>query len=401
MRYNNLMSKQPGQPTEPTTGYRILIIRNASVHDFGGGERFPVDLAVELRSNGHLPIVVSRSPMLLNYARGHNLPTVRGWWWQRQNWSGIRIALTPIYFLWQCVLSLWYLWLISKLQPDVIHAQSKDDFIAATIAGKLRNRRIIWTDHADLKYIYANHGIWYKNPVGKVVAWVSHFADTITLVSHSEERLVAAALGIDQLPAHYRVIHNGITDQTVELAVRADIDKSGFVYCATSRLVGAKGIRELIEAFNQLRSDHADVSLWLAGDGPEAEKFKANAQNKPGVTFLGHVDQPLPLVAAADVFVHPSYHEGFSLSLVEAAMLSKPIIACNVGGNPEIISDMSTGLLIPPQDSGALYEAMLKLYNDRKLASKLGSNARATYEKSFRFNSIVAEEFIPLYKVSA
>lgn len=386
------------QQTSPANSRRILVIRNAFTYDFGGGERFPVDLATELVTHGYQPTIVSRSPKLLDYAQSCNLPTVRGWWWQQQNWSGSRLILLPAYLIWQGLLTIWYLRLIARLQPQVIHAQSKDDFIAATIAGKLRGKRVIWTDHADLKYVYANYTVWYKNPVGKLVAWASRYADAITLVSYSEEQLIKTALGVQALPARYSVIHNGVRDQKIAPATPPGADDNDFIYCTTSRLVTAKGIGELLEAFRQLQATHSAVRLWLVGDGPEIKKFKAMAGDNPAIAFLGHVDKPLPLVAGANVFVHPSYHEGFSLSLVEAAMLGKPIIACNVGGNPEIVHDMITGLLIPTQNSQALYEAMLKLYADRPLALKLGSAARASYQKLFQFDQLVSKNFIPLYE---
>lgn len=378
---------------------RILIIRNAQPYDFGGGERFPVDLSVQLATHGFRPIIVSRSPKLLAYAAQQGVPAIRGWWWPRQNWSGRRILLTPIYYLWLLLLCGWYVTLMLRLRPDIVHAQSKDDFIAATIIGKLLGKRIIWTDHADLKYVYANHPLWYKNPVGKLVAFVSRWADAITLVSHSEEGLIAAALGLSatKLLPRYQVIHNGVIDQAVEPAGREAADSQAFIFCATSRLVTAKGIGELIRAFTRLQRQHQDIRLWLVGDGPEAKHFKLLAGDNPRIVFHGHVDMPLPSVAACDVFVHPSYHEGFSISLIEAAMLAKPIIACDVGGNGEIVRHNQSGLLIPARDADALYRAMKKLYDDRQLATRLGRQARANYEKDFRFEKIVADRFIPLY----
>jgi glycosyltransferase involved in cell wall biosynthesis len=170
------------------------------------------------------------------------------------------------------------------------------------------------------------------------------------------------------------------------------------VFCATSRLVAAKGLGELISAFSKLRAKHDDVRLWLAGDGPEAKRFRAQASSIPDVAFLGQLDNPLPQVAAADIFVHPSYHEGFSISLVEAAMLGKPIVACDVGGNPEIVSHQQTGLLIPAKDSEALLQAMQLLYKDRELCRRLGANARQRYVTDFEFSSIVRERIIPLYE---
>lgn len=394
------------------TPTKVLIIRNAFVHDFGGGERFPVDLAAELQPHGFAPTIISRSPKLLEYARSRHLPAMRGWWWSQQNWSGWRVVLTPFYILWQILLFGWYFQLIARLKPAVVHPQSRDDFIAASLAARCLGKRVIWTDHADLKYAYQNHGVWYKNPVGKLVFACGRLAAAITLVSQSEAQLVSTALRgrrVDDrqsgkkavkpaLPANYQVIHNGVRDKAVEPYKRPENDRKAFVFCATSRLVGAKGIAELIRAFGTLNQQHPESRLWLVGDGPDAKPLQLLANNNPAITFFGHQHNALGFVAASDVFVHPSYHEGFSLSLVEAAMLGKPIVACDVGGNPEIIINNKTGLLIKPRDPASLERAMRRMYDDHALAQKLGHQARQLYLKDFQFDTIVSESFVPLYK---
>ncbi|HEU4965990.1 MAG TPA: glycosyltransferase family 4 protein [Candidatus Saccharimonadales bacterium] len=376
---------------------RILIIRNAFSYDFGGGERFPVNLAVELTKHGHVPTVVSRSPKLLAFAESSNIHHKKGWWWAQQNWSGKRFMFIPCYILWQLALTLWYIQLIARMSFDVIHPQSKDDFIAATLAGRLLGKKVIWTDHADLKYVLANHTVWYKNPVGKLVYACSKLAATITLVSNSEATLIGEQLG-HALPANFTVIYNGVNDTPVPPRPRTKSEQDTFVFCATSRLVVAKGIGELIEAFAKLHEKHAATALWLVGSGPDEQKFRDQAKGNEAIHFFGHSDVPLTFVAACDAFVHPSYHEGFSLSLVEAAMLAKPILACTVGGNVEIIHDQTTGLLVPPRNAASLQKAMEQLLIDSKLARRLGTAARTLYEKQFNFERIVTERFVPLYE---
>ena len=97
-------------------------------------------------------------------------------------------------------------------------------------------------------------------------------------------------------------------------------------------------------------------------------------------------------------YLHPTYHEEFSVSLVEASMLQLPIIATSVGGNPEIIHNNKTGLLIPVKDSTALIDAMEQLYTDRKFRTNLAAAARRQYLARFVFHSIVEDQFIPLYE---
>src|SRR5262249_44349294 len=163
-----IMEKSAADPVN-TRQKRVLLIRNAYTYDFGGAERLVVHLAQELQINGLDATVMSRQSRLLAYAEEKGVSHVRGWWWSQQNWSGRRVALVPLYVGWQIILMVWYLQLIVRLKPDIVHAMSKDDFIAGTIAARLLGKRVVWTDTADLKFVYRNLDIWYKNPVGKLV----------------------------------------------------------------------------------------------------------------------------------------------------------------------------------------------------------------------------------------
>ncbi len=377
---------------------RVVIIRNAYTHDFGGGERFPVFLAESLVKNDYEPIIVSRNHRLLQFAGDKNIHTIRGWWWSRQAWNGWRIGLFPIYTLWQLILRFWYRRLFRKLRPSVVHIQSKDDFIAATMAARGMNIRIIWTDHADLKHIWQNVTTPLKNPVGKWIYGAARFADTITVVSHSELNEVIALLP-EKSPIREKltVVHNGCDDVIDRYTLPMSNTESSFSYIIASRLVTDKGIGEALAAFEMLRGKYNNVRLIVAGDGPEREVFAKNAATIESVSFVGHLDDPYAAIAKADVFLQPTYHEGFSVALVEASMLAKPIIATAVGGNVEIIHDHETGLLVPVRDAAALSKAMELLYKDTSLRNSLAQAARKQYEEQFVFDTIVKERFIPLY----
>lgn len=377
---------------------RALLIRNAASYDFGGAERFVINLAHELQQLGWTTTVASHHKQIGEQSTIASVPFIKSPWLQSfQDLSGARLILFPLYVIWQFYLVVWYIRICKKLNVTVIHPQSRDDFIACTIAGNILGLRVVWTDHADLKYIYQNVSVPIKNPVGKWVWRKSKKADGITLVSHSEQQLISEAVGIEKLPDNYQVIYNGVSDTPVQPAPRRTADTDAVVFCATSRLVTAKGIGELIDAFTAI-DKQINARLWLIGDGPEAETFKARANGNPHITFMGFQDNINPLLASADVFVHPSYHEGFSISIVEAARLQKPIIACAVGGNPEIVVSGTNGLLIPPQDTNALVAAMLELGKHKELRHRYGLAARQIFTTQFEFDHIVKERFLPLYE---
>ena len=90
--------------------------------------------------------------------------------------------------------------------------------------------------------------------------------------------------------------------------------------------------------------------------------------------------------------------EGFSISLLEAAKLGLPIIACNVGGNPELISNDKTGILVEPKNPIQLATAMEKLAKDSILRQNLGQAIHKKFQKSFVLEDIVKNEILPLYE---
>lgn len=374
----------------------IILIRNAKSYDFGGGERFPVFVAEVLQSLNFQPVIISHHAQVLSLAKSRRITTVKGWWWSNQNWSGLNTILLPVYILWQLLLTFYYLGNFIVLHPKAVHIQSKDDFIAATFAARLTGARVVWTDHADLKHIWKNITVWYKNPVGKLVYKAAGLAHYITLVSKSEEAEVKTNLPKDsKILSKLTVIYNGVADQKPNHPTEKQFK---FTFGVVGRLVADKGIYEALEAFEVINKKYPSTQLLLVGSGPDEAKFKQKSINNPNIIFTGHQTEPLDYLAKLDVFMQPTYHEGFSVSLVEATMMQLPIIATAVGGNVEIIKDKSTGLLVGAKNSNQLAEAMEQLYNDKVLADKLAKAARQQYLSSFVFDKIVKERFLPLYE---
>jgi len=377
---------------------KIILIRNAQAYDFGGGERFPVFIAKIIKQDYGTPVIISHSPSLLRFANEATIETVRGPWWSNQNWSGARALLFPIYILWQVFLFTWYLVTFMRLKPQAVHIQSKDDFVAATFAGRIVGAIVVWTDHADLKHIWLNLRMWYKNPVGKLIYVAGFLANSITVISESEYREVTRHLPKkSKVRNKLKIINNGSPD--VKNQYRAT-QSDKFTFCSTNRLVTDKGINEMITAFKRFHSKHPASQLILVGNGPEENHFKRLAQSEPAIIFKGFQIDPLSFVAASDVLLQPTYHEGFSISILEGFMMEKPVIATSVGGNVEMIVDNETGLLVPVKDTDSLYEAMEKLYRDPKLRKRVAKNARKQYEDRFVFDVIVKEGFIPLYETA-
>jgi glycosyltransferase involved in cell wall biosynthesis len=161
------------------------------------------------------------------------------------------------------------------------------------------------------------------------------------------------------------------------------------------RLMGWKRVDGIIDALAGLPQD---VELLVAGDGDMEEAWKehARAQGLAGrVRFLGNVPHAqIPLyIRAADVFVLNSLYEGLSHTLLEVQALGTPIVASNVCGNPEVVEEGASGLLVDPRDSAALQRAIARYLGDPGFARRMaegGWKRRAQFERSSTFGEVEA-----------
>jgi glycosyltransferase involved in cell wall biosynthesis len=160
-----------------------------------------------------------------------------------------------------------------------------------------------------------------------------------------------------------------------------------FVWLAVGRFELAKDYPNMLRAFARVRERYPEAILLLVGRGslqPETEALADSLGLRPAVRFLG-VRQDIPQVmSAADGYVMSSAWEGMPMVLLEAAAAGLPIVATMVGGNLEVVSDGETGFLLPPGDSDALSEAMLRLMgvpeaDRRAMGAKGRERVRAHY----------------------
>jgi len=126
-----------------------------------------------------------------------------------------------------------------------------------------------------------------------------------------------------------------------------------------------KGQCTILETAKLLEKDN--FHFVFIGDGQDLEKCKKISKNMKNVTFLGFKENPQRYISNFDIFVFPSLHEGLGSTLLDVMRFGIPIIASNVGGIPDIISD--NGILINPQNSQELTEKILELDSDKKQQS--------------------------------
>lgn len=200
---------------------------------------------------------------------------------------------------------------------------------------------------------------------------------------------------------------NFLVEQNSALKAALGIDPTDFVFIFVGRLVGDKGINELVQAFHQLSTNNSNVKMILVGTPekqldplqPETLKilgpFGAKKTANSAIIQVGWQSDIRPYLAIADALVLPSYREGFPNVVLEAGAMGVPCIVTNINGSKEIVYDGANGLIIPIKDTTALHKAMLTMVTDTKRFAQMKNKSRqmvvSRYEQQMVWEAIVKE----------
>lgn len=160
-----------------------------------------------------------------------------------------------------------------------------------------------------------------------------------------------------------------------------------------ARLSPEKDIATLLRAARQVADARPDFRLEIAGGGPCRDELRAlcaELKLEPNGTFLGEVRDVPALLARASVFVLPSQSEGVSLTILEAMARGLPVVTTRVGGNPEVVEDGVTGVLVPARDPAALAQGLLRVLGDAEMGERFGRAGRRRVEEYFDVRRMVA-----------
>jgi len=172
---------------------------------------------------------------------------------------------------------------------------------------------------------------------------------------------------------------------------RRNADRSEkFTFLFVGRIVRDKGINELVEAYVGLNQQYTDCRLVLVGPfeddlDPISAKTRQMIETCPGIEVVGEKlgDELVDYYAAADCYVFPSYREGFPNTVLEAGAMGLPCIVTDINGSREIIEEGRNGVVIPPRDASALYQAMERMLTDTEMRERMATNARASIASRF------------------
>lgn len=204
-------------------------------------------------------------------------------------------------------------------------------------------------------------------------------ADSAISISHYLQRQLKQETGLDS-----KVIYNSIDIERFHPGLDGSNIRNryglgqGPIIVYVGRISPYKGVHLLIQAFSLVRQEVPTAKLLIVGKHtfPDYSK-KLREMADDSVIFAGYVsDEELPYYyAACDLYATATVWEGFNLPLAEAQACGKPVVAFNLGPHPEVVSDGETGFLVPPRDTDALAEAVIKLLKDTGLRQEMGEKA--------------------------
>jgi len=277
--------------------------------------------------------------------------------------------------------------------PDVIHAHNVTALVYATFAARLAGGiSVVYTEHGGRTFPGPMHDRVLHTLAGRLVSRGVAVASWLrdALLKHdafSPDRTDVVPNGIDG--ARFRDALDGGAARR-ELGI--DGNAAPVAGCV-ARLAKVKNHALLLEAWRLTCDRRPLATLLIVGDGPERgplEQQTAALGLSANVRFLGDRADVPRLLAAMDVHLLASRSEGTSLTLLEAMASRRPSIATAVGGNPDVLTDGVTGLLVPPGDAPAFAGAIATLAGDPARAIAMGAAACADFERRFTLATMVA-----------
>jgi glycosyltransferase involved in cell wall biosynthesis len=276
---------------------------------------------------------------------------------------------------------------------DVVHTHDLWTNLMGVLAARMAGVPAIVSSRRDLA-----HFDWYQ---GSRRNWLRRIQNLSGVVLANATPIRDALISDDGFaPEKLRVIHNGVDTAKFQRGRRdrerlfPGIQNQKLVVLVGNMHSDVKGHPWLIDAAPAVLKEFTQTQFVFAGDGEARPVFEDQAA-KLGVQsnfiFLGRRSDIPDVLASCDIAVLPSRAEGLPNAVLEYMAAGLPTIASRVGGNPELVEDGVTGLLVRPEDSGAIACALLRLLRDPELSLKMAESGRKVAVENYSFERLIRE----------
>ena len=333
------------------------------------------------------------------------------WIEEREGVRTIPLKMERNIALWTDIKALWkMIKVIKKEKPYIVHSITPKAGLISMLAAKICGVPV---------RMHTYTGLVFPTSTGlkqKILIWMDKLLCACATYINPEGQGVANDLkryNITKKPLH--IIGNGNVrgidaeywkkESTTFSSAKPNLHeesqkKEPFTFVFVGRIVGDKGINELIEAFNRLKPNSAKLILvgpYEENLDPIKAETKSEIDNNPNIEWVGMQSDVRPFYEQADAFVFPSYREGFPNTVLEAGAMGLPSIVTNINGANEIIIPEENGLIIPSKDADALYQAMQRFIDEPDLIAKMKFNARPLVIDRFE-QKYIWNELLKVYK---
>ena len=294
--------------------------------------------------------------------------------------------------------------ILKKIKPDIIHLITLKPIVyGGLLSIFFKNFKVIFSI-AGLGHIFFNKKMYIRKFLFiqsiKIAVKLNH---SILIFQNRESVKHFKRLNIMNNKTNYILTKGSGVDLNF---FKPEIKKNNlFNVLLASRMVWEKGVKEFIEAYKIINKKKLNINFILAGgvdkDSPSAINIeylkKLNSHKYKNFKWIGFQKNIKKTINSCNLIVLPSYHEGAPKVLLEAAACGKPIIASNINGCREIVTNNYNGFLIPIKNSNLLANKIEILFSNKKLCEKMGRNSLIKAKKSFNVEKVI-QQHIKIYE---
>jgi glycosyltransferase involved in cell wall biosynthesis len=259
---------------------------------------------------------------------------------------------------------------LHRLDPGLVHTHLVHADVYGTLSVLGSRAKLVSTKHNDDRF--------RTGPFRYAEQALSRRAARIITITAALRRFTVDEVGLP--PGKVEVVHYGLDALPQPWGPDAEVElpPDARILLCVGRLVPQKGVDVAVSALRRIKERHPDAVLVVLGEGSERHRLTGE-----GVYLPGRVGDVAAWYRRAELVVHPVRWEGFGLALLEAMLASKPVVASAVSSVPEIVADGETGILVAPDDPGALADAVSRLLDEPERGAALGRAGLARAHAEF------------------
>lgn len=275
---------------------------------------------------------------------------------------------------------------ITEIDPDVVLAYER---FSTVFPVRLDYPILFFTSNYDAMEFYRDFAT-KRTHLNRIAFPIKKHLEEY--VMHEADRVIALNSAIKTYLQSREISHTSVIPNGVDVSAYRNRGDDSYIFYA-GRLNEVKGVRFLIDAFSELKDEIPHIDLRITGDGEQRAALENQARELnlgDRIHFTGWVDRDTlhEHFSRCSIFVLPSLFETFGIVVLEAMASGKPVIASDIEGPRDILTDGDDGVLVDPGEIDQLQSAIATLATSEDEQRRIGDNARHTVENQFSFPAI-------------